>query len=266
MAREPVASEDEFDQYIEERGEPVRGSQRLLIIILSVGCLALAVSNVVLAMRVTQLRRALVAERPAPSAPAASVTPAAPDEAPSVAAAVGTEPRATATERPTQPSAAAADGTATSVPNDRRTTTPPNRTAARSEPSERPAAPEPPTAAASVAAPGPPTVVSEPAPPAPKPKADVLATAPEPPNVDLPPRARQREQARVAAVTRATDRSAAVPSSSSRERATADWMVQEYGRAAAESRARSVAEFYGAHSPDGAYWRRVLAEIVAARR
>jgi hypothetical protein len=37
--------------------------------------------------------------------------------------------------------------------------------------------------------------------------------------------------------------------------------VQEYGRVDAETRARAVAEFYGAHSPDGAYWRRVLAEI-----
>jgi hypothetical protein len=41
-------------------------------------------------------------------------------------------------------------------------------------------------------------------------------------------------------------------------------MVQEYGRTDAETRARAVADFYGAHSPDGAYWRRVLAEI--ARR
>ena len=48
--------------------------------------------------------------------------------------------------------------------------------------------------------------------------------------------------------------------------ATAVWMVQEYGRAVAESRARSAAEFYGAHSADGAYWRRVLAEITASPR
>jgi hypothetical protein len=38
-------------------------------------------------------------------------------------------------------------------------------------------------------------------------------------------------------------------------------MVQEYGRADAERRARAVANFYGTQSPDGAYWRRVLAEI-----
>ena len=80
------------------------------------------------------------------------------------------------------------------------------------------------------------------------------------------------------AVTRPTERTAPAPSTPERaaperamaergtpERATATWMVQEYGRADAEHRARPVADFYGAHSPDGAYWRRVLAEIAGRR-
>jgi len=82
----------------------------------------------------------------------------------------------------------------------------------------------------------------------------------------------------VAAVTRPTERTApapaiperatperAIPDRATPERATATWMVQEYGRADAEHRARAVADFYGAHSPDGAYWRRVLAEIAGRR-
>jgi hypothetical protein len=98
----------------------------------------------------------------------------------------------------------------------------------------------------------------------PAPKAEVVAApTSELPKLDLPPRSTPR-QARVAAVTRTTDRLATTPSSP--ERATAAWMVQEYGRTDAESRARAVAEFYGAHSHDGAYWRRVLAEISATRR
>jgi hypothetical protein len=43
-------------------------------------------------------------------------------------------------------------------------------------------------------------------------------------------------------------------------------MVQEYGPGDAERRARAVADFYGAQTADGAYWRRVAAEIAAARR
>ena len=75
----------------------------------------------------------------------------------------------------------------------------------------------------------------------------------------------------MAAVTRTTERSepgmvtpvspVSPVSPATPERATATWMVQEYGRADAESRARAVADFYGSHSPDGAYWRRVLGEI-----
>ncbi|HEX3177394.1 MAG TPA: hypothetical protein VHZ49_12010 [Methylomirabilota bacterium] len=53
---------------------------------------------------------------------------------------------------------------------------------------------------------------------------------------------------------------------SSRERATAAWMIGEYGRADAERRAREATDFYGPQSAEGAYWRRVLAEIVTGHR
>jgi cell division protein FtsN len=248
--------DDEFDEYVEERPEPVRGSQRLLIIILSVGCLALAVSNVVLAMRVTQLRRALVAERPAVApAPAADRSADAPTQ-PAERAAVASS---SSVEGPAAAPAPAAEPPAPRPSAERRVMTQ-APAADRANTAERPA--EPPTPAASIASSALTPAASEPAPPTPR--AAVAAPAPEPPKLDLPPRSRPREQARVAAVTRTTDRPAAVPSSP--ERSTAAWMVQAYGRADAESRARTVAEFYGAHSSDGAYWRRVLAEINATRR
>ena len=81
---------------------------------------------------------------------------------------------------------------------------------------------------------------------------------------ELPARGKEREQARVAAATRTTERMVTTPTT--RERATATWMAQEYGAADAERRARTVADFYGASTADGAYWRRVAAEIAAARR
>src|SRR5687767_3655039 len=77
MAHDPMAHED-FEEYAEERSERVTGSRRLLIITLSVGCLALAVSNVLLAMRVGELRRIAGPERPVvASATADAGTPAA---------------------------------------------------------------------------------------------------------------------------------------------------------------------------------------------
>jgi hypothetical protein len=91
-----------------------------------------------------------------------------------------------------------------------------------------------------------------------------VETAPPTPSAaELPPRSVPRP-ARVATASRAE------PEASSpawqRERSTASWMVREYGRSYAESRARAAAAFYDARSPEGAYWRRVLAEIVAADR
>jgi hypothetical protein len=243
--------EDELDEYVEDSPEPVRGSQRLLIIILSVGCLALAVSNVVLAIRVTQLRRTVVAERPA-VAPAGdraadAVTPPAERNRAAV-------PSTSSGERPAVAPAPPAERLAEKAPAERRAAAP-APAAKRPTAVERPADSSAPAASIASSAP----TASEPPPPAPK---SAPVAAPAPPRLDLPPRS--QPQARVAAVARTADRPAAVASSP--ERSTAAWMIQEYGRPDAESRARAVAEFYGAQSADGAYWRRVLAEINATRR
>jgi hypothetical protein len=245
--------DDGFDEYVEDHPEPARGSQRLLIIILSVGCLALSVSNVVLAMRVTQLRRALVSVAPAPAADRSAETVTPPAD-PAAAASVSSVDQPAAGPAPVAERPAPA-------PSGERPAAAPAPATARANTAERPA--EAPAPAASSASSAAALAASAPVPPAPNAEV-VAAPSPEPPKLDLPPRSRPREHARVAAVTRTTDRPAAAPSSP--ERSTATWMVQEYGRAHAESRARAVAEFYDAHSPDGAYWRRVLAEINATRR
>jgi hypothetical protein len=49
------------------------------------------------------------------------------------------------------------------------------------------------------------------------------------------------------------------------EEATAAWMLSTYGREAAEARARAALRFYDARSPEGRYWRGVLAMITASR-
>jgi hypothetical protein len=224
-----MAHEDALEEHVEEGPEPARGGRRLLIIVLSVGCLALAVSNVLLAVRVTELRRALVAARATTSSATMAARPAT---APT--ADIESATSAAGAERPA----------VVSAPTPERT------------PSGEPSVTD--DAAASITSPAASSAAHEPM-PAPARAAEVPPSAPP----ELPPRTRGREQARVPAATRAgPEREAAAPSSP--ERATASWMVHEYGRADAESRARAVANFYGPHSPDGAYWRRVLAEI--ARR
>jgi len=258
--------DDEFeDDYVDDEPAPAGGGHRLLIIVLSVGCLALAVSNVVLAMRVTQLRRATAVERaPARDAAATAPTPTMPTTESAAA-----EPPLTAPSVTAPPSSDAARPSSVAVPPTSLTSprapaaAPPSPTAASPAPPDLPRAPEraavarKPSGATKIVPPR--RETSEPNPPA----ASIATPAPE-----LPPRGAPREEARVAAVTRAAERIAptpSVPERSTRERATATWMVQEYGQADAEQRARAVADFYGAHSPDGAYWRRVLAEIAGRR-
>jgi hypothetical protein len=189
---------DDLDEDLPGPRERTGRSQRLLIIMLGVGCVALAVSNVVLATRVSQMRRAGTLERP----PAAR--PAVADHA-AVAA-----------------RAAAGDG----------------------------ATREPPAPAASI--PSPPV---RPVPGAPAPAERPRITAPAP-AVELPPRPEPRQ----ARAPRADAKGA--PGPPAREHATAAWMVQAHGRAAAAERARAAADFYDPESPERAYWRRVLREIV----
>lgn len=194
---------------VEQSGERVPRSPRLLIITLSVGCVALAISNIALATRVTQMRRAAVVDRPAVARAPIETQPAASEHA-------APEPAAPAASIPSQ-----------TAPRVSRAPDVPPPTAPRVAP-----APEP--------------------------------VRPERASAELPPRPAPRAQQRVASAQRTSERAAPVPSTP--ERATASWMVQEYGRLDAEARARTVADFYGAHSPEGAYWRRVLGEIVTARR
>jgi hypothetical protein len=227
--------EDDVD--IEEAPERPPRRQRLLIITLSVGCVALAVSNIALATRLTQIRRA-VADRPAVRVPADTPT--------------ASEPAAV------EPAAAA------SIPS---------QTAPRvsREPGmPRPTAPRvanAPEAGEAAVDPAPASTV----PPAAVPEREMTAvartpdrTAPERAPAELPPRPVPSAEPRVAAAQRTSERATPLPSTP--ERATASWMVQEYGRPDAEARARTVADFYGAHSPEGAYWRRVLGEIAGGRR
>ena len=56
MPSGPMAYDDDFEEYVEEPDKPLSGRHRLVITILGVGCVALAVSNIVLATRVTELR------------------------------------------------------------------------------------------------------------------------------------------------------------------------------------------------------------------
>ena len=273
-----MADQDaEFDDYVEDLPEPRHNSQRLLITVLSVGCLALAISNVLLATRVTQLRRAAVAE-PTATAPAPTDTAALPPsrstEPAPVAPATAESRAATAKSQPsaTSPSTESAAPTETAAAKPQ-PAPPAVEQRARPQGAERAKRPErPPTErqsradserqsgepAASLASPTLPPRGS-----ADVPASRVAPPTPAPAKPD-PPRATTQEDARVAAVARATDR---VTASDVRpERATATWMVQEYGRVDAERRARAVADFYGGNSPDGAYWRRVLGEIAATSR
>jgi len=253
-----MAHEDDLDQYsdddVDDSPEPVRGSRRLLIIVLGVGCLALAISDIVLAIRVTDLRRQLVAARAAtPPSTSAERSPAPAVERDTATPEASAQPPAAATPPSAERPAAAPPARTES----RRDATP-ARSPERAASAER-SVTDTPDPAASVVSPTTSPAAPEPT-PAPAKAAEVEPPAPPRPKTELPARRRGGEQPRVAAVTPANpERGAATPSS--RERATASWMVQEYGRVDAERRARAVANFYGAQSADGAYWRRVLAEI-----
>ena len=57
-----------FEEFLRERREHAERTRRLLVGVLGVACVALAVSNVVLALRLTAVRARPAAEAPAPSA------------------------------------------------------------------------------------------------------------------------------------------------------------------------------------------------------
>jgi len=169
-----------FEDFLRERREHAERTRRLLVGALGVACVALAVSNVVLALRLS-VTRPTTSEPPRPE--------------------------------PAEPRSASA-------------------------PADEPARPATP----------PPGVHDRPSPVMELPPRPFVGSAP----------------ARHASAPRATAL-AFPPAPSAPEKATAAWMLTTYGRAEAEARAQAALEFYDADSADGRYWRRVLAEISAAR-
>jgi hypothetical protein len=247
LREDQVEDDEDFLDYAEDEGSrPADGrNQRLLIITLSVGCLALAVSNVVLAMRVKDLTKSAGTSATAPAVADTATEPASSPDEPSPAVAEPKEPVAAASI-PSAPPAA------TPAPPAARATAPP----AAQDPAPPSAAPRSPT---SDRAPGAIARAPEPAAKAPAPEPVGKATRPP---VDLPPRGTPGASVRDVPSRGSESRPAA---GASRERMTAAWMVQEHGRQDAEKRARAVADFYGS-SAEGAFWRRVLGEIVSDRR
>ena len=59
---------ESFEEFLRERREHAERTRRLLVGVLGVTCIALAVSNVVLALKLTAVRARAAAEAPAPSA------------------------------------------------------------------------------------------------------------------------------------------------------------------------------------------------------
>jgi len=229
----PCAMADEgFEEFLRARREQAERTRRLLIGVLAVTCIALAVSNVVLALRLTVGRARSTAEAP----PRLAETPARP---------------ATTTESSAAPASVAARAEA--PPS---VTLPTTAEPSRPEPAEPRSASVPAEQPARADAPSP--SIAEGRPPAPElPPRPLVASAPSrrvaaarattpPPPAALPARA-------------------VTPAPATPDEATAAWMLTTYGRADAEARARAALDFYDAESAEGRYWRRVLGLIVAAR-
>ena len=230
-------TEEGFEDFLRERRERAERTRHLLVSVLAVTCIALAVSNVVLAFRLASGRARQTAE-----APARAVT---------------------GTEAPARPSGV------TEPPRD-------NTTSARTATDEAPPAvtlpktsePVQPDAATPRAASPPsaePPARADAAPPA-------VATRPSD-AVDLPPRASvaPTPTRRTPSSRGTTPSPSALPAPTAAappaapEEATAAWMLTTYGRADAEARARAALDFYDPTSTEGRYWRRVLGLIVVAR-
>jgi hypothetical protein len=273
-----------FEEFLRARREGSERTRRLLIGVLAGTCVALAAANVFLAFRLMAGRaavgdaRARSAAVTQPPAGDAGAPPARVDEpraraggspglgsapsaaSPSIPSASERAPAVTlpklsdsAPTEQAEPSAA--------TPAEPRSVTPTEpRTARPTEP--RGAAPraEPPRAAPPRAEPrtAQPPVDTQP-------RTD--ATAPRvanQPSLELPPRSPATNAPPAAApAAPMTREQATVPVA--REEATATWMLETYGRDAAEERAQAALAFYDAQSPEGRYWRRVLALIVSSR-
>src|SRR5262249_17218277 len=216
-----------FEDFLRERREHSEQTRRLLIGVLALTCIALAISNVVLALWLTSARGRAVREAPprvareAP-APAGETSPPAPS-IPSRA------------ENP--PPAVTLPKTAESAPDESRGTSAASASDARTAP---PLAAEHPVPASGL-----------------PPRSGAAAPPPRPPS---PARVTTEP-----APSDATPAAPRAPGGAATEQATAAWMLTTYGRTDAESRARAALRFYDPRSAEGRYWRRVLALIVASR-
>ena len=267
---------DGFEQFIRERRERVDRTQRYLVIALAVTCIMLAVSNVALALRLwagrapapTQLTARLPTE---PATPPASTPEQAPPRTSRSDA-----PRATMPSDPADAPRAMTSRNATQAPAPKTTETPPAATGGTTGDAP-PSVTLPTTTDSAIAPDASPSRAAIPQ----RAEAPPVAAEAVPPPSDLPQRphvaapARRIPTPRVTATPpRATQTpppppsAAAVPAPtmpSMPEEATATWMLSTYGREAAEARARAALRFYDARSPEGRYWRGVLAMITASR-
>jgi hypothetical protein len=220
---------EDFEAFLRERRERAERTGRLLVVVLSVTCVALAVSNVVLALRLTGTRAHPVAEAPArpatgAPAPSASIPMRAEGPPPTVTLPTTREP---AQQEPADPRGAAVPGAEPA-----RSDTPP------------PTVPDRPSGA--VELPSRPFVGAAPTRRVASPRATTATPSPS--------------SAKVAAPSVPS-----APAPTAREEATAAWMLTTYGRPVAEARALAALEFYDAESAEGRYWRRVLALLTTAR-
>jgi type IV secretory pathway VirB10-like protein len=219
---------EDFEDYIRERREQTEQTRRLLIGVLAATCIALAISNVALALWITSGRTRQTAESPAHPSRELSARPAPVAEPP--------PPSASIPSRPDPPPSVTLPKTTEPAPAEPRTASAPAERTTRAEtpraerrPSDEPASPAlelPPRSPAPTAA-------------APRAAAN---TTPAP--------------ARAMSTT---------PGFAAPEEAASAWMLTTYGRRDAEARARAALEFYDATSAEGRYWRRVLGLITAAR-
>ena len=249
----PCAMTEGFEDYLRERRERSERTRHLLVGVLACTCIALAVSNVFLALRLTAGRARPGAE---PPARAASMT-----EAPARPAGVTEAPARTGTGAPARPAVAPQapapsasvradiDGPAPAV------TLPKMSEATRPEPAEHatPSAPAEPAARADA----PEATVERPS--------DSIALPPRSSVASTSARRAAPARAMTTPPPAALAAPAAPPTPAAPEEVTAAWMLTTYGRGDAEARARAALEFYNAQSAEGRYWRRVLALITAAR-
>jgi hypothetical protein len=257
---------EDFEDFVRERREQSEQTRRMLIGVLAGTCIALAVSNVALALWITAGRARPTVEVPTRAATretsrAAPVAESPPPSASIPAPAERADPPPSVTlPRMTEPSAATAESRVPSTQADRAARADaPRAEAARTDAAARAETrtqPPPPAQAPSSARDLPARATA----PAATPRAAAAASARAPSTTALRMSANAAPSPARAMPTTPAGLGFAAP-----EEATAAWMLSTYGRADAEARARAAQQFYDARSAEGRYWNRVLVLITAAR-